>query len=461
MTISASDSSTSPRPPWVFPTTALGLEGLADDVVAYALACAAARPADFSRQRCQEAADRRLEEPEIEEEIVAMSALPATIAPLQHPIVCSWARARVLMAKIIARRHGVLDEVAYNNARMLRFTRREYASLDEFAAALRQAAALPFCCLIRGELCPHLDPKSWYRRLSKPENPEHTLDGPDRSWGVFDFDGALVPELPSFRERLLFLRDRRLPTPFSGKRLVATATSHTGLRRDIYARLYFQLVAPVPNRVLEDYADGLGKRHPDLRLDPSVHRTGQPVYIARPIFRGMDDPVPEAEWVFILDGDPAPVDLSGEHLRPLSSCGRRSSSKRRGDIDDAAVRRIVGSWFSDDEPPPTAAGDYPLTPITRRGEKALRAAYTRIQEATPGARRNCLNGASFTAGQLIASRDLPWRFTTGKRIGDLLLDAALRMRHNDKYDRHRLREIIATGLTDGGLQPQERKRPAP
>jgi hypothetical protein len=386
-----------------------------------------------------------LEEAEIEEEVVAMSAVPAAITPLEHPIVCTWARARVLMAKIIARRHGVLDEVAYNNARMLRFTRREYATLDKFAAALSQATDLPFYCLVRGELCPHLDPQRWHRRLSKPESPEHTLDGPDRSWGVFDFDGALVPELPSFRERLLFLRDRRLPAPFNGKRLVATATSHTGIGGDLYARLYFQLAAPVANRVLEDYVDGLRKHHPDLRLDPSVHRTGQPVYIARPIFRGMHDPVPEAERVFILDGDPAPVDLS----------------KRRGDIDDAAVGRIVGSWFSDDEPPPTAAGDCPLTPITRRGEKALRAAYTRIQEATPGARRNCLNGASFTAGQLIASRDLPWRFTTGKRIGDLLLDAALRMRHNDKYDRHRLREIIATGLTDGVRQPQERKRVAP
>jgi hypothetical protein len=52
-----------------------------------------------------------------------------------NPIVCSWARAKVLMAKRIMRREdGTLDEVAYNNARMLRFTRREYATLDDFAA---------------------------------------------------------------------------------------------------------------------------------------------------------------------------------------------------------------------------------------------------------------------------------------------------------------------------------------
>jgi hypothetical protein len=179
----------------------------------------------------------------------------------------------------------------------------------------------------------------------------------------------------------------------------------------------------------------------------------------------MPDPVPEEERVFILEGDPAPVDLAGEPLRPLASC-RRSAGIRRHDIDSAAVRDIVGSWFSDEERPPTVAAlagascDRPGTSMTRRGEKALRGAFTRIREAAPGERYRHLNGESFFVGQLIASRDLPWRFSTGKRIGDLLLEAALRMRHNDKYDPARLREIIATGLTDGVLQPRERNRPA-
>jgi hypothetical protein len=377
----------------------------------------------------------------------------------QPPIVCSWARARVTIAKIITRRpDGELDEVAYNNARILRFTRREYASLDDFAEALRKAATLANYCLIRGELRLHLDPKGWHRRLSKPEDPEHTLDGPDRAWGVFDFDGALVPELSSFRERLLFVRDRRLPAPFNGKRLLVTATAHTGLRKELYARVYFQLAAPLPNRVLEDYTQGLRKRFPELRLDESVHRTGSVVYTARPIFRGMPDPVPEEERVFILEGDPAPVDLVNEPLRP-DSARRRSSGRRRDDIDGEGVKAIIGSWFSDEGGDGARFHGQPAA-LTRRGENALRRAFTGIQEAIPGERYRQLNGQSFALGQLIASCDLPWRFSTGKRVGDLLLEAALRMHHNDKYAPDRLREIIAIGLTDGVLRPRE-DRPSP
>jgi hypothetical protein len=377
----------------------------------------------------------------------------------QPPIVCSWARAKVTIAKIITKRpDGELDEVAYNNARMLRFTRCEYASLDDFAKALRLAATLPNYCLVRGELCPHLERKGWHRRLSKPEDPEHTLDGPDRTWGVFDFDGAEVPELPTPHERLEFLRDRLLPGPFNGKRIIVTATSHTALRRWTYARLYFRLAAPMANRVLEDYAHGVQRRAPYLHLDPSVFRTGAVVYTARPIFRGMPDPVPEEERVFILEGDPAPVDLVDEPLRPASAC-RRSSGKRRDDIDGGGVKAIIGSWFSDEGGNGARFHGQPAA-LTSRGENALRRAFTGIQEAIPGERYRQLNGQSFALGQLIASGDLPWRFSTGKRVGDLLLEAALRMHHNDKYAPDRLREIIAIGLTDGVLQPRERNRPA-
>jgi hypothetical protein len=135
--------------------------------------------------------------------------------------------------------------------------------------------------LVRGQLRPGLNPADPHRRIYKVGDPELTLDGPARSWGVFDIDGASIFGL-SFRDSCLTIRDHLLPAEYRGVRMVATVTSGTALKPGLRARLYFLIDRPIPNRTLELYATALNANVPDLNLDGGVFQTGKAIYTARP-----------------------------------------------------------------------------------------------------------------------------------------------------------------------------------
>jgi hypothetical protein len=200
---------------------------------------------------------------------------------------CSWAdTGRSLATKTITRQaDGSITEEPYGNAKYFSFFRRSYPTLTAFADALWSAAPAKTVFLIRGQLREELHPRATHRRVWKDGDPKRTLDGPDRGWGVFDLDGAAVPEGLSFPRQLLAIRDKALPAEFNNVRMVATATSSTGRKAGLHARLYFLLAQPLANLILERYAETLNKAAPDLHLDGSVFRAGMPIYTARPVPR--------------------------------------------------------------------------------------------------------------------------------------------------------------------------------
>jgi hypothetical protein len=67
--------------------------------------------------------------------------------------------------------------------------------------------------------------------------------------------------------------------------------------------LFFLLSRSYYNDTLYEWCEGLSRSQARLRLDPSVMLAMQPIYTARPIFRGLADPVP-GRWgrVSVLDG---------------------------------------------------------------------------------------------------------------------------------------------------------------
>jgi hypothetical protein len=237
----------------------------------------------------------------------------------------SWAKARgqYLATKTISRNAvGNLIVKDYDNAKYFWFARRTYPTLEDFAAALHDAATEKQVFLIRGQLKPDLDPKNAHRRKYKIGDPERTLEGPDRSWGVLDVDGAAVAQRLSFRNQCLFYRDNTLPAEFRGVRMVATVTSGTTLKPGLHARLFFLVSRPVPNSTLQAYANGLAC------VDGSVFEPGKAIYTARPIFAGMRDPIPRGEWVTILDGcgDIVEIDPPARLSRARAkACFRRNS----------------------------------------------------------------------------------------------------------------------------------------
>jgi hypothetical protein len=371
---------------------------------------------------------------------------------------CSWANTgtkRSLATKVITRHpDGSVTEQPYGKAKYFGFAKRAYPTLEAFATALRSAALAKTVFLIRGQLREGLFPKAANARIWKEGNPKRTLDGPDRSWGVFDLDGALVPEGLSFRQQLLFVRDEALPAEFNNVRMVATATSSTRRKEGLRARLYFLLVAPLSNAVLERYTETLP---PSLHFDGRVFEAGQPIYTARPVFYGLLNPVPQSEWVLILDGDRDRVELNPAALPPAPA---------RSAYTAASVPAIPLNWFAP-EPTPDDGSDPFLTAvkahagagvlieITEFGRKVLEEAYERIVEAKPTQRHYTINRESFNVGQRHAEGHIPFRFSTGKRIGDVLLAATAEMKHNDRYSEVELRRKIVDGLNEGVRCPRE------
>jgi hypothetical protein len=372
---------------------------------------------------------------------------------------CSWAdTGRSLATKTITRHpDGSITEQPYSNAKYFTFTRQSYPTLEAFAAALRAAATKKTIFLIRGELREGLIPRAANRRVWKEGDPHRTIDGPDRAWGVFDLDGVEVPDGLSFRQQLFFVRDEILPVEFANVRMVATATSSTGRKPGLRARLYFLLAQPIANSVLEQYAKALNA--PGFILDGRVFAAGQPIYTARPVFCGMADPIPQSEWVFILDGEKERVELDPSALPSAP----RPTAYAPPSASDTEYEYV---WF---EPPPAPPpefsdpfladlyahrGDGILIEFSRFGQRCVEEAYARIVEAIPTQRHYTINRESFNIGQRVAEGHVPLTFVTGKHIGDLLLAATREMKHNDRYSEAELRKKIIDGLSEGVKRPR-------
>ena len=381
-------------------------------------------------------------------------------------IVAAWARTAggLLATKTITRvGKNLFEEKPYDNAKYFTFTRREYTNWGGFAAALRIAARDRHSFLIRGELAPGISYNSKARRISKEGDPELTIVGPPRWWGVFDVDGAPVPRGLSFPAALKHYRDAMLPPELRGVRMVATATSNTNWPpTKLRARLYFLFVRPTENSELIEYTRTMVERLPRLALDHRIGEPGRPIYTARPIFVRCQDWVPESDWVVVLDGERACVDLDqvGTFTAPTKATAFTAVSSGDG----------PPYWFRPPPSPPTSlsadADPYrealvgcddalPLSILTPFGQRCLDEAFDRIIEAKPGDRHFTVNREAFNIGQRVAEGSIPYRFPTGWLIGDVLATATSKMKFNDKYSANELREKIAIGLSQGAARPRD------
>jgi hypothetical protein len=220
-------------------------------------------------------------------------------------------------------------EIGYDKPKFFYFDYREIDSLEDFEKlVLTWLYDQPRKCIIYGQLLPELDPGVLhYRRILDHYNKKTkiiepaSLECPSRRWLVLDLDGVEVPNgygaPDKLAEAAYFIRDNKLPPYFRGVRCIAASTSSTGRIGPNIARLrlFFVLSRPEDNDALYSWADGLSRTHPDLGVDPAVLRAMQPIYTARPIFRGMADPVPVWGRVRLLDGYADEVELELPRVR--------------------------------------------------------------------------------------------------------------------------------------------------
>jgi hypothetical protein len=213
--------------------------------------------------------------------------------------------------------------IGYDKPKFFYFHYCEIELLEDFAkVVLEWLTGEPRRFIIRGQLLPGLNPKEkHYRRIHSRPNAPATIECPKRRWFVFDLDGVAVPNgygaPDKLAEAAYFIRDNMLPPEFRGVRCVAVATASTGRKGPgvAHLRMFFVPSRPEDNDALYYWADDLSIARPDLRIDPKVIEAYQPIYTARPIFRGMTDPVPEWGRVRILDGYTDEVELELPRVR--------------------------------------------------------------------------------------------------------------------------------------------------
>jgi hypothetical protein len=222
--------------------------------------------------------------------------------------------------KIAAKRITPTLTIQYDQVLWWRFEPAVETSHEAMAERLRALALDPRRMIVMGAPLPGLDLSRHHRRLwAEPRMA--MLGAPVRAWLPIDLDDVVVPKGLGRAERLaeaaLFVRDRLLPDEFHGARMIVVPSASTGRKGDCAARLrlFVALASPHPLRAMKNWAKGAAATL-ELPIDSAPIQAGQPVYTGRPIFEGVDDPVPRALHAQVLDGDRDVVALVVDRFTP-------------------------------------------------------------------------------------------------------------------------------------------------
>jgi hypothetical protein len=177
---------------------------------------------------------------------------------------------------------------------------------DRIAGLLRVLTKRQDLCTIHGAPAPGVEPHQWRRRWSaESRGVDRTIVSADRSYIVIDLDDAPAPKGldagQSLYELAIYTRETLLPSALRHVDLVIGVASSTGLKPDRGSlHAYARLDRPIPLSV--QYKWLAGAKASGLPLDPRPALPGQPFLTGRPIFEGLDDPVPESLHAFVLPG---------------------------------------------------------------------------------------------------------------------------------------------------------------
>jgi hypothetical protein len=302
--------------------------------------------------------------------------------------------------------------------------------------------------IIRGQLLSELDTNLvHYRRILSRRNEPATLWCPARWWIVLDLDGVVVPHglgAPhKVAEAGYFIRDNLLPAEFRSVRCVVVATSSTGRKGadKVWMRMFFLLSRPADNDVLYWWTESLSAARPELKLDPSVIQAMQPIYTARPIFRGMADPVPSWGRVRVLDGADDYLSLSLGRVRKAKKRGGGGSAKpcRCNDMPAGMAEAAINDEGPGPEPGPIESSEKAWIAIRRIFEM-----LDGCPKPGGGGRHKTLTRAAWELANLVAERELPKRLAF-----KAYLQAAKGINNSDnKYDRAAIKRRCRDAFAD-------------
>jgi hypothetical protein len=178
---------------------------------------------------------------------------------------------------------------------------------DKMAKALLQMAARERTILVMGVPRLGLDLRAAQRRLWARHNLlENTLLTTARAVLVIDVDDTTVPnglgDPDHFIEGAVWVRDNKLPPEFHGVSMAVSPSARTGLRGPTLMRCRMSFLLDQPHALpdLKRWTRG-------LKLvagvgDSAICTPGQPIYVGRPRFVGMTDPIPPDRWAVVARG---------------------------------------------------------------------------------------------------------------------------------------------------------------
>jgi hypothetical protein len=330
------------------------------------------------------------------------------------------------------------EEIPYGRTKFYRFKYCGIETLEDFAKALDWLSDQPCKFVIRGQLLPGLSGWQQRRLVNEPV----TVECPPRRWIPLDFDGVKVPTGLGAPDKLAsagqYIRDNILPDIFKGVRCVAAATASTGRVGADRARLrlLFALAEAQDNEALWGWADALSRRAPDLGLDPSVFQAMQPIYTARPVCKGVKDPVPPWGRVAVLGGGEDTVALD------LPKVGKR---RVRAPSAPIVVCNDIPAEIMDMTAADAGRGVVVID-TSDKAWAAIRRAFADLDGCATGRRHMMLNRAAWQLARLVSEGEV-----TEAVARDAFLTAAGGIDNSDgRYDPALIQRHIDDAFTDVG-----------
>jgi hypothetical protein len=185
---------------------------------------------------------------------------------------------------------------------------RVEADADQIVRLLRRLASRQDLATVHGIAAPWVTPDQWVRRLSAEiHGSDRSVLEQDLSFIPFDIDSGTAPQGSALDHgqniyaAAEYARETFLPLAFRDVNLAIGASSSTGFKLGrISLHAYAVLDRPVPMPVAYKYFTGA--KASGFPLDPRPLLPAQLFLTGRPRLWGLDDPVPESLWAFVLPG---------------------------------------------------------------------------------------------------------------------------------------------------------------
>jgi hypothetical protein len=214
------------------------------------------------------------------------------------------------------------------------------SDIDELAAALIQIEQEPTSFIVRGAPIEGIDRQHAYRRLHARKNKQEppTLCPASRHWVPLDLDSIPCPDwlnpVDDPDRAVDYLVDH-LPAEFRGATCWWQFTSSQQIKPGIRMRLFFWSDVPLADWQLKQW---LAKSP----VDQAIFSPVQPIYVARPIFDGVPDPVPFRSGLRRGDRDAITPPTITKPSNAVKRHGKREGQSASFGGGYEAFRRSIG-----------------------------------------------------------------------------------------------------------------------